>query len=97
MVLAGRTLLVAGPPDVLSEDEAFERPFDPEIQAKKTAQDAAYQGKGGALLMVLSAADGETLCQVDLAAPPVWDGMAVADGRLYMAAVDGALVCMAGR
>ncbi|MHC4404920.1 MAG: outer membrane protein assembly factor BamB family protein [Planctomycetota bacterium] len=82
MVLAGETLLVAGPPDVLSEDEAFDRPFDAEVRAKKAAQDAAYDGKSGAVLMALSTAEGETLCQLDLAAPPVWDGMAVAEDRL---------------
>jgi len=97
MVLAGGTLLVAGPPDVLNEDEAFERPFDPPIEAKKAAQDAAYEGKGGALLMALSATEGETIYRLDLAAPPVWDGMAVADDRLYLATVDGEVICMAGR
>jgi hypothetical protein len=97
MALAGQTLLVAGPPDVLSEDEAFDRPFDPEVQAKKAAQDAAYEGKSGALLMALSAADGKTLCQLDLPAPPVWDGMAVTESGLYMATVDGKVVCLEGK
>jgi outer membrane protein assembly factor BamB len=96
MVLAGKTLLVAGPPDVLSEDEAFQRPFDPEVQAKKAAQDAAYDGQGGAVLLALSTAEGKTLCQLDLAAPPVWDGMAVAEDRLYLATVDGKVVCLDG-
>jgi len=97
MVLAGETLLVAGPPDVLSEDEAFNQPFDPEVKAKATEQDAAYEGKCGAVLMALSTTDGKTLCQLDLAAPPVWDGMAVAEDRLYMATVNGKVVCMGGR
>jgi hypothetical protein len=97
MVLAGQTLLVAGPPDVLSEDEAFDRPFDPEVRTKITAQDDAYEGKGGAVLMALAATDGKTLCELDLPAPPVWDGMAVTEGRLYMATVEGKVVCMGER
>jgi outer membrane protein assembly factor BamB len=96
MVLAGEKLLVAGPPDVLDEDEAFERPFDPLIAAKKSAQDAAYEGRGGAELIALSAAEGKTLGQLDLAAPPVWDGMAVADDRLFIVTVNGKVICMRG-
>jgi hypothetical protein len=97
MALAGGTLLVAGPPDVLSEDEAFNRPFARDVKAARKEQDAAYAGKGGAVLMALSAADGETLCRLDLPAPPVWDGMAVTENRLYMATMDGNVVCMGGR
>jgi hypothetical protein len=96
MVLAGATLLVAGPPDVLDEDEAFERPFEPKVQEKKAAQDVALAGGSGAVLMALSAAEGAALWQVDLAAPPVWDGMAVAENRLYVVTVDGSVVCMSG-
>ena len=39
-------------------------------------------------------AKGEELARLDLASPPVWDGMAVADGRLYMTTRDGKVVCM---
>jgi outer membrane protein assembly factor BamB len=97
MVLADQTLLVAGPPDLLSEDEAFNQPFAPEIQAQKSAQDEAYAGSRGALLMAVSATDGETLGQWELSAPPVWDGMAVANGRLFIATRDGHLQCLADK
>jgi hypothetical protein len=97
MALADDTLLVAGPPDVLSEDEAWERPFDPDVQAKKAAQYAAYDGDNGAVLLGVSTSNGETLSQLDLAAPPVWDGMAVAAGRVFMTTVDGSVVCISGR
>ncbi len=97
MALAGETLLVAGPPDVLSEDEAFNQPFTREVTAAKKKQDAAYEGKGGAVLMALSASEGKALCQLDLLALPVWDGMAVTENRLYMATMDGNVVCMGGR
>jgi hypothetical protein len=97
MVLADDTLLVAGPPDVLSEDEAFDRPFDPAVQAKKADQVAAYAGKRGALLMALSTTDGQSLCELDLSAPPVWDGMAVAQKQIYMSTVDGKVICLSGQ
>lgn len=96
MVLAGQTLLVAGPPDVLNEDDAFERPHDPQVRAKIIAQDAAYEGKHGALLMGVSITDGKSRFQIELPAPPVWDGMAVAEGRLFLCDRDGRLICLAG-
>ncbi|MFO7907971.1 MAG: PQQ-binding-like beta-propeller repeat protein [Planctomycetota bacterium] len=94
MVLADDTLLVAGPPDVVNEDQAFQRPFDPEIQAKIIEQDAAYEGERGAVLMGFSSATGQSRCEHELAAPPVWDGMAVANHRIYMATTDGKVVCL---
>jgi outer membrane protein assembly factor BamB len=96
LVLAGETLLVAGPHDVLSEDAAFDRPFDADIQTKIAQQDAAYDGTSGALLMALSKAEGESRSELELAAPPVWDGMAVAQDRLFVATTDGDLLCFGG-
>jgi hypothetical protein len=94
MVLAGDSLFIAGPPDVLSEDDAFDRPNDPQVVAKIAEQDAAYQGKHGALLLAVSATKGNRIFQLDLSAPPVWDGMAVADGRLFISRKDGRLSCL---
>jgi hypothetical protein len=93
MVLAGETLFVAGPPDVLDEYEAFNRPGDAPVRAKVTEQDAAYRGQRGAFLMGVSAVGGKSLFRLDLPAPPVWDGMAAADGRLYLATNDGKMSC----
>jgi hypothetical protein len=50
-------------------------------------------GRGG-LLMAVSASDGRPLAQHRLGAPPVFDGMAAAGGRLYIALENGQLVCM---
>ena len=96
MLLAGETLFVAGPPDVLNEDEAFNRPRDPKVRAQIAEQDAAYEGQRGALLMGLSKAEGKPVFRMDLPAAPVWDGMAAANGRLYIATKDGSVVCLDG-
>jgi outer membrane protein assembly factor BamB len=93
MILAGETLFVAGPPDVLNEDEAFKRPGDPQVKGKILEQDAAYEGKRGALLMGVSTADGRPVIRLDLSSQPVWDGMAAANGRLYLATNDGKVFC----
>ncbi len=38
-------------------------------------------------------ADGKPLAEYSLKRPPVFDGMAAADGRLYFANTDGTVVC----
>ena len=44
-------------------------------------------------LALVAPADGKTLAEFRLDAPPVFDGMAAAGGRLYMATVDGEVLC----
>jgi outer membrane protein assembly factor BamB len=105
MVLAGpstgsgqaKTLFVAGPPDVLDEEAAVARRWDRDVQKQLAEQDAALLGKRGAMLWAVSPADGSRLAEVKLDAPPVWDGMAAANGRLYLATTDGKVRCFAGR
>jgi hypothetical protein len=96
MLLADKTLFVAGPPDVLDEAQAFKYPDEPEVPAILRRQDAALEGKEGAFLWVASAPNGRKLAQYDLESLPVWDGMAAAGGRLFMAMADGRVVCWNG-
>lgn len=49
------------------------------------------------MLYTLSADDGKKLSECKLTSPPVWNGLAAAQGRLYMAARDGRLVCFEGK
>ena len=95
MTLAGRTLFVGGPPDTLDEEYAFERMAakDPAIQHDLEEQDAALDGKRGAKLWAMNVDTGEQGSTLDLDSPPVWDGMVVARGRLYVATVDGRVKC----
>jgi len=51
----------------------------------------------GAILMAISAADGSELARYKLDCTPVFDGMAAADGRLYLSLSDGRVLCMAGQ
>jgi len=80
MVLAGKNLFLAGPPYV------------PDTQSDALE---VFEGRKGALLHVVSAADGKQLAEYKLESPPVFDGMTVADGRLYVSTKDGRLLCMA--
>ncbi len=78
MVLAGRNLFAAGPPEVMAPDDPL----------------AAFEGRKGARLWVVSGENGRKLREYELDAPPVWDGMAAADGCLYMSLTDGSVLCM---
>jgi hypothetical protein len=97
MVLAGETLFIAGPPQTVREGppESFVRKnrLTPD-QARTALQ--AWEGRSGALLRAVSAANGKTIAERKLDCPPVFDGMIAAYGRIYMATVDGKVVSLAG-
>jgi hypothetical protein len=78
MVLAGKRLFVAGPPDVVDPDDPM----------------AAFEGRKGAVLHARSAADGKVLAERKLDAPPVFDGLIAAAGRLFMCTTNGRVVCL---
>ncbi len=79
LVLADKTLFFAGTPNLGNRsDEAH----------------AAMKGNLGAKLVAVSSSDGAKLTEAALSAPPVLDGMAAANGRLYVAMKDGTVACM---
>lgn len=94
MVLAGKTLFVAGPPDVLDEEAALRNPDDPAIRKRLASQTAALRGRQGAQLLAFDAADGRLLAAWELGSMPTFDGMAAARGRLYLTTVDGKVICL---
>jgi hypothetical protein len=95
MALAGKNLFVSGPPDTLDEEYAFERMAakDPAIQAELEEHDAALEGMRGAKLWMMNVESGEQGNSLELDSPPVWDGMVIARGRLYVVTVDGQVKC----
>lgn len=81
MALAGDVLFVAGTPVA----------FPPNDLAR------AYEGRMGGVLWAASAATGEKMAEYKLDAPPAWDSLAVAKGRLYIVLTDGRVMCMGGK
>jgi hypothetical protein len=71
------TLFFAGPPDIFASDDPT----------------GAWEGTRGGAFLAVSAREGTTLAQYDLDSLPVFDGMAAAHGRLYLATMDGPIVC----
>jgi hypothetical protein len=47
----------------------------------------------GGVLWAASASTGEKLAQYTLDAPPTWDGLAAAGGKLYLTTKDGKIIC----
>lgn len=77
MVLAGDVLFAAGTPDEVDPEEPW----------------AAYDGRRGGMMWAVSAEDGSRLAEYRLDAPPVYDGVAAANRRLFVSTVDGKLTC----
>jgi len=96
MVLAADTLFIAGPPDPVDETRLFRRLSDPDAQQQLADYAAALAGQKGGLLRAVSARDGATLAESTLDTPPVFDGMAAAAGRLFIATTGGRVLCLAG-
>jgi len=99
LVLAGKTLWMAGPPNILDEQQHFSRPEDAALEAKAQQQRDALEGKLGSLLLAVSAADGRCLAGYRLPGLPVFDGMAAAKAQLFLTTSDGRVICLgaAGR
>ena len=80
MALAGDKLFVCGPPDTLDDQDPL----------------AAFEGRLGSELWVMSAEDGQVLEKVHLDEAVQFDGMSVANGRLLIATQNGQLICLGG-
>jgi hypothetical protein len=96
MLLADRVLFIAGPPDVLDEEELYSRMENEGLKGygELEEQSAVLRGKQGALLWAVSAESGRILAHYQLDSLPVFDGMSAADGKLYLSLMNGNVVCM---
>ena len=81
MALTPGRLYVAGPPDVVDENDPL----------------GAFEGRKGGRFLVYDSAAGDKLDSLDLPFPPVFNGVCAANGRLYIADTDGALTCFGVR
>jgi len=81
LVLAGGKLFLAGTPDVVPAKDPL----------------AAIEGRRGAMLWSVSSSNGKKLREHKLDAPPVFDGLIAANGRLYFATTGGKVRCYAAK
>jgi outer membrane protein assembly factor BamB len=74
--------------------EVFDAGHSPQaIAAMVLADDRLWIAGSAGGLRVLSAENGQPLAERQLPVP-LWDGMAVADGRLFVSTADGKLMCL---
>jgi len=94
MTLCGEHLFIAGPPDVADETTmlGYLPGADDDINRQLQEQNAAWLGKKGGLLWVVSAKDGTRLAEYRADSFPVFDGMSAAAGGLYLSQIDGTIV-----
>ena len=78
MVVGNDHVFLAGVEDKVGTDDAWK----------------FYDGKMGAKLLVYSRADGTLEQELKLASVPVFDGMASANGKLFISCTDGSLACL---
>jgi hypothetical protein len=82
LIRAGHTLFVGGTSDTSAAET---RSVPPNVPSEEKSKGA---------LLIASCSDGKTLDELQLDTPPVWDGIAAARGRLYVATTGGSLVCL---
>jgi hypothetical protein len=78
MLVARERLYLAGPPDLLTEQGAYE----------------AMIGRRGALFRVVSTSDGSKLSEFKMKEVPVFDGLIASRDRLYLSTMEGTLICL---
>ena len=95
MVLAGFHLYIVGPPDIIDEEATFQKLSEKDAEVLKllSAQDAAIEGRQGAMLLTVNAETGDIEHTVELDELPSWDGLAGAQGKLFLTTLDGSVMC----
>jgi len=58
---------------------------------------AAYEGRQGGMIWIVSAGDGGKVAEYKTDSPVVWDGMAAANKRLFVCTEKGQLQCWSGQ
>jgi len=82
MLVTPKQLVVAGPP---------EQSVDPDDPL------GAYEGRKGGVAWTVSTVTGAQIGEYVLHSPPVFNGLAATNGRLYIALQDGTIECLAGK
>jgi hypothetical protein len=59
--------------------------------------DQVLAGEKGSRLMLVSRESGEVTNDIEMPAPPAWDGLAAVPGRIIISGIDGKLRCFSGQ
>jgi len=93
----GDLLFAVGFPEVIDEHDAMDLIGRQQREFKLDRiylKEKAAAGELGAKLMVISTADGSVVSETKLDSPAVFDGMAAANGKLFISDMEGNVVCL---
>jgi outer membrane protein assembly factor BamB len=93
----GDLLFAVGFPEVIDEYDAMDLIGRQQQEFKLDRiylKEKAAAGELGAKLMVISTADGSVVSETELDSPAVFDGMAAANGKLFISDMEGNVVCL---
>ncbi len=79
MAVTPRLLVASGPPDVVDPNDPL----------------GAFEGRKGGVLNTFDKTNGQLLWEYTLPSPPVFNGIAIANHRLYIAMQNGSIACFA--
>ncbi|MFC1498120.1 PQQ-binding-like beta-propeller repeat protein [Verrucomicrobiota bacterium] len=85
------TFLVCPWSMVVTEKNLFVAGFSLEIDNADPW--AAFEGRKGGILTVMDKETGKKISEYKLDSPPVWNGMAAVEGKLFISCMDGSIVC----
>jgi hypothetical protein len=94
MLLSDDRLFILGPEELERQEQASRRITTEAMQKTMQEQLAAINGHRGSKLLVVDATNGKILSGAEMESVPVFDGLAGAYGRMYVAMVDGTLRCL---
>ncbi|MBD3314543.1 MAG: PQQ-binding-like beta-propeller repeat protein [Chitinivibrionales bacterium] len=94
MVLAGGKIYAAGSMDITDEQYDHTRMDNQAIADQYIIQEEHFKGMHEGELRVISTSDGSVAKTISTDAPPIVDGMVSAYGNIYMALMNGSVVCI---
>jgi hypothetical protein len=87
-----RAMILAGASDAENPNAGRLVTAGPPVTGFATTE--ILHGEQGGLLGVVDASTGNSLSQISIEAPPVFDGMCAARGRVVLSLTSGAIVCL---
>ena len=93
MLLSGDVLFLAGPEDIVNEEQAVRKLQDPQTRKQIVRQSEMFAGRHGGRMLAIDKESGDRLAEWQWDTIPVFNGMAAAGGRLYLACVNGRITC----
>ncbi len=94
MTLAENNLYIFGPEELLDQKSSLKTLDQAETKDIAQQQDDAYNGKSGAILLVVDRDNGTMTEGYQLHTTPVFDGMVSAYNKLFISMSDGSVVCL---